>query len=143
MIRQIEKRVDICDGHSLLRLSHLHDFVADAHLPFLQDAEVEPRPSAGGQQCRHPWFVHPNANAIAGNAGLSHFEQRAADLVAVADAYGIIGQSFDREILAELSLDEVSPVQLLLPMAIRFDLVDENGSLLAPVPAQVALAVSL
>ncbi len=143
MIGRIEERVDLCDGHSLLRLSHLHDFVAGAHLAFLQDAEVEPRPSAGCQQCRHPGLVHPNADAIAGNARLSDLEQRAADLITVADAHGIVGQSFDREVLAELSVDEVGPLQLLLPIAIRFDLVDEDGALLTPVPGQVALTVSV
>ena len=143
MIGRIEERVDLCDGHSLLRLSHLHDFVAGAHLAFLQDAEVEPRPSAGCQQCRHPGLVHPNADAIAGNARLSDLEQRAADLITVADAHGIVGQSFDREVLAELSVDEVGPLQLLLPVAIRFDLVDEDGALLTPVPGQVALTVSV
>ena len=143
MIGRIEERVDLCDGHSLLRLSHLHDFVAGAHLAFLQDAEVEPGPSAGCQQCRHPGLVHPNADAIAGNARLSDLEQRAADLITVADAHGIVGQSFDREVLAELSVDEVGPLQLLLPIAIRFDLVDEDGALLTPVPGQVALTVSV
>ena len=70
-------------------------------------------------------------------------EQRAADLITVADAHGIVGQSFDGEVLAELSVDEVGPLQLLLPVAIRFDLVDEDGALLAPVPGQVALTVSV
>src|SRR5262245_14851942 len=143
MIGRIEERVYLCDGHSLLRLSHLHDFVAGAHLAFLQDAEVKPWPSAGCQQCRHPGLVHPNTNAIAGNARLSDLEQCAADLITVADANDIVGQSFDREILAELSVDEVSPVQLLLPVAIRFDLVDEDGTLLTPVAGQVALTVSI
>src|SRR6516165_6174920 len=143
MIGRVEKRVDLCDGHSLVRLSHLHDFVTCANLARLQDAEVEPRPSAGCEQCRHPRLVHPNANAIAGNARLSDLEQCAADLIAVADANGIVGQSFDREVLAELSVDEVGPLQPLLPVAIRFDLVDKRGSLLTPVAGQVALAVSV
>jgi hypothetical protein len=40
-------------------------------------------------------------------------------------------------------MDEVGSLQLLLPIAIRFDLVDEAGALLTPVPAQVALTVSV
>src|SRR5215831_19454104 len=143
MIGRIEEGVDLRNGHSLLRLSHLHDFVAGTHLAFAQDAEVESRPSTGCQQCRHPGLVHPDANAIAGNARLSDFEQCVADLITIADANGIVRQSFDREILAELSVDEVGPLQLLLPMTIRFDLVDEDGALLAPVPGQVALTVSI
>jgi hypothetical protein len=67
---------------------------------------------------------------------LGDLEQRAADLVPVADAHGIVGQSFDREVLAELSRDQVGPLQLLLPIAIRFDLVDEDGALLTPVPGR-------
>ena len=76
---------------------------------------------------------------LAGHGG----EQRAADLITVADAHGIVGQSFDREVLAELSVDEVGPLQPILPIAIRFDLVDEDGSLLTPVPGQIALTVSI
>src|SRR2546426_11954026 len=143
MMGRIEERVDLCDGHSLLRLSHFHDFVAGARLTLLQDAEIKPRPSAGCQQCWHPGLVHANADAIAGNARLRDLEQRAADLITVADTHGIVGQSFDREVLAELSGDEVGPLQLLLPIAVRFDLIDEDGALLTPVSGQVALTVSV
>jgi hypothetical protein len=139
IVRSVTKRLN----RSLLRLSQLHDFVAGAQPAFLKDAEVEPRTSAGCQQCRHAGLIHPNADAIAGNARLSDLEQCAADLITVADAHGIVGQSFDREVLAELSVDEVHPLQLLLPIAIRFDLVDEDGSLLTAVPGQVALTVSV
>ncbi len=73
---------------------------------------------------------------------MSDLEQRVADLITVADANGIVGQSFDGEVLAELSVDGVGSRQLLLPIAIRFDLIDEDGSLLTAVAAQVALTVS-
>src|ERR1700739_4327136 len=143
MIGRIEQRVDLCDGHSPVRLSNLHDFVAGPDIAFLQDAEIESRPSAGCQQCRHPRLVHPKADAIAGNAGLSDLEQCAADLITVADADGIVGQSFDREVLAELSVNEVGPLRSLLPVTIRFDPVNEGRSLLTAVAGQVALTVSV
>jgi hypothetical protein len=38
---------------------------------------------------------------------LSDLEQCAADLITVPDANGIVRQSFDREVLAELSVDEI------------------------------------
>src|SRR5262249_52164890 len=60
----------------------------------------------------------------------------------VADAHGIVRQSFDREVFAELSVDEVGPLELFLPISIGFDLVDKDGSLFTPVPGQVALTVS-
>src|SRR3989441_8431922 len=143
MVGKIEERVDLCAVHSLLRLSHFHDFVAGAHLTLLQDAEIKPRPSAGCQQCWHPGLVRANADAIAGNARLSNLEHRAADLITVADAHGIVGQSFDREVLAELSGDEVGPLQLLLPIAVRFDLIDEDRALLASVTPEIPLSVAV
>jgi hypothetical protein len=124
MIGRIEKRVDLCDSHSLLRLSHLDDIVTSAHLTFLQDAEVKSRASAGCHQCGHLQLAGPNAYAIAGNTRLSDLEYCAADLITIADANGIIGQSFHRKILAELSVNEVGPLQLFPPVAIRFYLVD-------------------
>src|SRR5215472_8537194 len=142
MIGRIEQRVDLRDGHSLLRLSQFYDFVAGAHLAFLQDAEVESRPSAGRQQCCHPGLVHSNADAIARHAWCSDLEKCTTDSITVADTNGIVRQPLDREILAELSVYEVSPLQLLLPVAIRFDLVDEDGLLFTPVTDQVALTVS-
>src|SRR6516162_8551715 len=142
MIGRIEKRVDLCDSYSLLRLSHLHDFVSGAYFAFLQDAEVESRPSAGRQQRRHPGLVHPNADAIARYARCSDLEQCTADSITVADTNDIVRQSLDCEVLAELSVDKVGPLQVLLPVAIRFDLVDEDGLLLTPVANQIALTVS-
>src|SRR5258708_2183822 len=57
MIRRIKECVDLCDRHSLVRVSHLHDLVTGSHFAFLQDAEVEPGPSAACPQCRHPALV--------------------------------------------------------------------------------------
>jgi hypothetical protein len=74
---------------------------------------------------------------------LSNLKDCPTDLITVTDAHGIVRQSFDREILAELSVGEITPSQVLLPVAIRFDLIDENSSLLAPVSRQIALAVSI
>src|SRR6202042_3686342 len=112
-------------------------------LAFLQDAEVEPGPSAGGQQCRHPRLVHPNSAAVASDARLRDLEQWATDSIPEADASGITRQSLDGEVFAELAVAQVGPAQLLLPVAIRFDLVDEDGSLFTPVAGQVALTVSV
>src|SRR5262249_18490708 len=68
---------------------------------------------------------------------------RAADLITVADADGIIRQSLDCEVLAELPMDEVGALQFLQPIAIRFELVDEDGALFSPVPTQIALPVTV
>src|SRR6516225_4456281 len=120
MIGQIEQCVDLRDRHSLACLSHFGDFVAGADLAFPQDAEVEPRASAGCQQRGHARLARPNANAIAGNTRLSDLEQRAADLITVADADIVVWQALYREVLAELPMDE-GRVQLFLPVPIRFN----------------------
>ena len=141
--RQIEERVNLSDGHALRRLSYLHDFVAGTHFTFAENAEIEARPAAGCEQCRHPRLVHANADAIARDAGLGDLEKRGADLKSIADADGIISQSFDSKVLAKLSVNEIVPLQLLLPVAIRFNLINEDGAMFTSVPGQVALTVSL
>jgi hypothetical protein len=131
------------DGPSLGGFANPHDFVAGADLPFPQDAEIEPRPSARRQQRRHPRLIGPDADAIAGNARLRDLEKGAPDLKAIADANLVVGQSFNREVLAKLPLNEVGPLQLLRPVAIRFDLVDKDRSLLAAMAAEIGLTVSV
>jgi len=42
-----------------------------------------------------------------------------------------------------MPVNEVSPPELLLPVPIGFDLVDKDGALLATVPGQITLAVSV
>jgi len=74
---------------------------------------------------------------------LGDLEQRVADLITVADAHHIAGESFDREVLAELSGDEVGPLQLRLPIAIRFDLIDEDRALLASMSPEISLSVTV
>jgi hypothetical protein len=94
------------------------------------------------EQGRHPRFIHANADAVAGDARLCDFESRAADLITVADTHGIVSHSFDREVLAELSVNKIGPLQLLLPIAIRFNLINEDGSLLSTMTGEIALAVA-
>ena len=52
-------------------------------------------------------------------------------------------QPFDREVLAELAVDEVVASELAFPVPIGVDLVDEHGPLLAAVAGEIALAVTL
>src|SRR4051812_4675374 len=140
---RVEKRVSLGDGHSLCRLSDLDDLVSGGDVAFAKNPEVESRPSARRQQCRHPRLVHPNADAIAGHARLRDLKQPTADLIAITDAHSIVRQSFDCEVLAELSINEVVSFQLLPPIAIRLELIHENCALLAPMAGDVTLPVSV
>jgi hypothetical protein len=143
MIWGIEQRVDLGDGHPLVRLCHFNDFVTSAHPAFPQDAEVEARPSARCQQGRHPRLIGPNANSIACHTRLRDLEQDAADFKAIADANGIVRQSFNGEVLSKLPVGEVGPTQLLRPVTVGFDLVDEDSSLLPPVAAKIGLTIAI
>jgi len=61
----------------------------------------------------------------------------------IADADLVVGQAFDGEVLAELTIGEVGSAKLALPIAVGFDLVDEDGAVLAAMPRQIALAVAV
>ena len=52
-------------------------------------------------------------------------------------------QALDREVLAELAVDEVVSSELAFPVAVGVELVDEHGTLLATMPGEVALPVAL
>src|SRR5215469_5520080 len=88
-------------------------------------------------------MIHPDADAVAGHAGLGDLEQRRADPILVADAHLVVGEPLDRKVLAELAVDEVPPVQLLLPVAIGSELVDEHGALLTAMAGNVTLPIAL
>jgi len=109
----------------------------------LEHTKVEARAAVGDEHGRNARVVHADADAVAGDARLRDLEDGGADLVAVADADLVVAQPLDREVLAELAVDEVIATELSLPVAVGVELVDEHGPLLAAVPAQVALAVTV
>ena len=119
------------------------NLVTRADIAFLEDAEVEAWPSARGQERSHSRLVHADADAVAGGPGLGHLVQSGPDPITVADANLVIRQSLDGEVLAELPVGEIVAVQPLLPVAVRFDLIDEDRPLLSSVAAEVALPVAL
>ena len=95
------------------------------------------------QQGGHLRLVHPQADPVAGDPRLAHLEQRGADAVAVADPDLVIGESFDGEVLAELPVAEIVAVQERLPVAIGLQLVEEDRTVHAAMPGQVALSVAV
>ena len=106
MMGRVQQRIDLGNGHALRPSSDREDRVAGADLAFLEDAQIEARPSAGGQERSHLRLVHANSDAVAGDPRLSHLEQRSPDPVAVADADLVVRQPLDREVLAELPVGE-------------------------------------
>jgi hypothetical protein len=88
-------------------------------------------------------LVHANADAVASDARLRHFEQSTADPVVIADADFVVGQSVDRKILSELPIAEVISAELALPIGVRLELVYEDRPMLAAMPCQIPLAVTV
>ena len=138
---QIQQRIGLGDGHAFGTGQDLDDRVAGLDLALLEDAEVKARPVMRDDQRGHLRVVHPDAEAIAGHPRLRHLEQRAADPVMIADAHLRVGQAVDREILAELAVDEVVAAKLSLPVEIRFNLIDEDCAMLAAMAGEIALAI--
>jgi hypothetical protein len=61
----------------------------------------------------------------------------------VADAHLCIGQAVNRQILAELTVNEVIAAKLSLPISVRIDLINKDRAMLAAVSLQVALTIAL
>jgi hypothetical protein len=61
----------------------------------------------------------------------------------IADAHFSIRQSLNGKILSELSVGKVVATESVLPIAIRFDLVDKDSPVFAAMPRQISLAVAI
>ncbi len=139
---EIQQRIRLGDAHAHGAFGDLHNLVAATHFSLLQYAEVKARSMMRHQQRGHARLVHANAHAVAGHTRLGHFEERAAHLVAIANEYFVVGQPIHGKVLAKLAPDEIVAPQFLLPIAIRADLVDEDGTMFASVPGEIALSVT-
>src|SRR4029453_11011923 len=108
----------------------LDDLVSRTDLALPEHAQVEAGAMMGHEQRGHARLVHAQANPVAGDPWLRDLELRAADPVAIADAHLVVRQAVDREVLAEVSVREIVPAELPLPVAVRLDLVDQDRTLL-------------
>src|SRR5262249_43359523 len=119
----------------------LDDLVSGLDLTLADDTHVEPRSVVADQEGGQFGLTQAHADPVAGDPGLGDLELGFADVVPVADAHVVVGQAVDREVLAELAVAEVVPAEVLLPVPVRLDLVDQDRPLLSAVPVGVALAV--
>ena len=103
-----KQRVNLGDGQTFGTGQDLHDLVAGFDLALFEDAKIKARPVMRHHERRHLRLVHSDAEPVAGDARLRHLEQRASNPVMVADAHLCVGQAVDREVLAELTVNEVS-----------------------------------
>ena len=140
---QVEQAVYLGHAHGFGAGGDFHNGIAGMDLPLLQHSEVEARSTVGDEQRRHPGLVHPDPDPVARHAWLRDLQECSADAVLVADADLVVRKAFDREVLAELPVCEVVPAEVLLPVAVGLDLIDEHGTLLSTVSGQVTLPVAI
>src|ERR1700743_859927 len=143
MTGHVEQRTDLGHVHAFGSRRDLRDLVAGLDFAFLQHPEVEAGPAVLDPQCGHFRLVHPDTQPVAGDTRLRNLEQGSADPVTVSDAHLFVRQTVDREILAELPVDEIISPQLVLPIAIGIHLVDKNRAAFAAVAVQVPLSVTV
>ncbi len=143
MAGQVEQGVG--DGHGQPRRAGpgADDRVAGPDAALADHPHVEARPVVADQQRRQVRPAQPQADPVAGDARLGDLELGLADPVPVADAHLVVGQAVDGQVLAEAAVAEVVPPEMLLPVPVGVDLVDQHGPLLATVPGEVALAVAV
>jgi hypothetical protein len=143
MPREVEQRIHLGDNHALGTRRQLYDLVPGLHVALLEYAEVEARAVVGDEQGGDARIIHANPDPVAGHARLRDLKYGRPNPVAVADADLIVGEPLDREVLAELPVDEVASPELAFPVPVGLDLVDEHGALLATVAREIALTVPL
>ncbi len=143
MAGQIKQAIDFLDRNMLGAVGDLHDLVACADLAFFDDTAIKAWPFVRDQERRHLRVVHPYADAIAGDARLRHFEQRATDPVAISDADFVIAKAIDCEVFAELAILEVVTLEVRLPVAIGVELIDHHRTVLSAMAGEIALAVAV
>src|SRR5262249_14995447 len=143
MTGQVEQGIGLGDAHALRTIADFRDLIPGGDVAGLQHTEVEPGSVMLHQQGGHTRLFHSDSNSVARHSRLRHLEQCAANPITVAYANLIVRQSLHREVLAELSKYEVLSPQLPFPKALRIDLVDENGSVLATVTLQIPLAIAV
>jgi len=92
-----------------IAIPELDDFVSRLYFALFEHPEVKAWTVVGDKQCGNPRIIHADPDAIAGAARLRYLEDRAANLVAVANAHLVVGQSLHSEVLAErLSRDRTN-----------------------------------
>jgi hypothetical protein len=95
------------------------------------------------QEGRHPRLVQSDAHAVTRHAGLGYFEERGANPVAIAYAHLIVGQAFHCKILAELPERKITAPEVMLPIAIGIQLVDQYRAVLSSMPRKIPLSVAI
>src|ERR1700689_2111564 len=103
---QIQEGVNLGHTDSLWNFTNFYNLIVCTNFSLLQHAKVESWSVMRYEQGRHPRFIHANTDAIARYARLCHFQYRATNTVAIADADLVIWKSLNSEVFSELAEDK-------------------------------------
>jgi hypothetical protein len=126
MARQVKQRINLGDAYPLRSVSNLHNLISRTDLAFVDYPEIESRPPMGNKQGWHLRIAHANANAVASYSRLGHLEYRITNPVTIADADLVVGKAVYCQVLAKLSILEVVPLKVILPVAIGIELIHHH-----------------
>ena len=143
MLCGVKKGIDLSDGHALRTVRELLDPIARADLAFFDDAEIETGPVVRNQQRGNLRIVQSDADPVAGVAWLADLDDGTADPEAITDADLVIGESFHRQVLAEIPGREIRPPKIARPIPVGIELVHHDRTLLAAMALEVPLAVAI
>src|SRR5258708_4899951 len=115
MTWQIQQSIHFSYRDLFATFGNFYDLIASAHLSFLQNAEVKSGPVMCYKQGWHARLVHADADAVTRYARLCHFKYRITDSVSVTNADLVIRQSFNGEILAELTETKITAPEEMFP----------------------------
>lgn len=114
-----------------------------ANLAFLDDSEIETGPAVRNQQRGYLRMLQPDADPVAGIAWLADLDDGTADSKSIADADLGISETLHCEVLAEVTEYEIRSPKIARPVAVGFELVYQERTLLAAMGAEVALAIAI
>ena len=143
MAWQVKQSIDFGDTHLFRPVGDLYDLISRTDLTFLDHPEIKSRTLMRNKQRRHLRIAHANANAVASHSRLRHLEYRATDPITIADADFIIWKAVNGQVFAKLSVLEVVPLKVLLPVSVGVELIDHHCAMFSAMSLQVTLAIAI
>src|SRR4051812_24999143 len=97
----------------------------------------------GDKEVGHLGFAEAHPHPKTRDPRLGHLELGLPDAVPIADAYLVIAETGDREVLAEHAGHQVVAPEVALPMVVGLCLVDHDRALFAAVTVEVTLSITV
>ena len=139
---EIEEVADLTDGEPDWIETNGLDGVAGPDLALLQDAEIESGPPTFENATVEILDPDLDGELVAGHPRLGYLEQRRADSEDIADVDIPLQHPLDGEVLTEMTEREPRLPELVFPVGMVLEGVNQHGPERAAMPDEVGLAVA-